>query len=60
MLHFLTQAYSGGVSFPMELMFIRDENAFFHSLISLLPTFQSNLYADSRLHGIQKKFIFLY
>lgn len=52
MLHFLSQDYSSWVSFPMELMFIQDENAFFHSLINLLPTFYSDFYADSRLQVI--------
>ena len=56
---FLCKITVVGVSFPMALMIIQDENAFFHSLINLLPTFQSDLYADSRLHGVQKVYFSL-
>ena len=59
MLQFLMEDYSGEMSFPMEVVFIQDGNALFHLLIYFLPTLQIDLYADSRSHGIQKKFIFL-
>ena len=58
MLQFLMEDYSGEMSFPMELVFIQDGNALFHSLIYFLPTLQIDLYADSRSHGIQKKVYF--